>query len=211
MRVLILTAALTVIGGGSSFAASFDCGKASTPVEKAICSDERLSNLDSELGRAYKAALQNSTAPADLKTEQKNWIAQRNRCTDMTCLASAYQARLASLSAPQQSSTAGSTVSGIYKATGGELLVAQQTTNVIRFSLSAVYKMNTGDIEGLAALTGNHAVFISKDENDFGKCEIEFLFTANAVKVNQEGTCGMGLNVTGTGTYKRQSKAVPTF
>lgn len=211
MRVLILTAALTVIGGGSSFAASFDCGKASTLVEKAICSDERLSNLDNELGRAYKTALQNSTAPADLKTEQKNWIAQRNRCTDMTCLASAYQTRLAALSAPQQAVPAGATVSGTYKAPGGELLVAQESVSTIKFSLSAIYKMNTGEVEGVAILNGNHAVFASNDEGDYGGCKIDFTFTEGAVKVKQDGICGMGFNVNGTGNYKRQSKAAPTF
>ncbi|WP_109451763.1 lysozyme inhibitor LprI family protein [Azospirillum sp. TSH64] len=211
MRVLILTAALTAIGGGSSFAASFDCGKAGTPVEKAVCSDERLSNLDSELGRAYKAALQNSTAPADLKTEQKNWIAQRNRCTDVTCLASAYQTRLAALSAPQHATPAAATVSGTYKAAGGELLVAQESVSTIKFSLSAMYKMNTGEVEGVAILNGNHAIFASNDESDYGDCKIEFTFTESAVNVRQDGICGMGFNVNGTGNYKRQSKAAPTF
>ena len=211
MRVLILAAALSVIGGGSSFAASFDCGKASTPVEKTICSDERLSNLDSDLGRAYKAALQNSANPANLKAEQKNWVAQRNRCTDMTCLASAYQARLVALNAPQQASTSGATVSGTYKATGGELLVAQQSASIIRFNLSAIYKMNTGDIEGVANINGNHAVFLSNDESDYGICRVEFIFKDRAVKINKKGTVWVGLNVTGTGNYKRQSKAVPSF
>jgi uncharacterized protein len=200
-----------MIAGGSSYAASFDCGKASTPVEKAICSDEQLSNLDSELGRAYKAAFQNSATPADLKTEQKNWVAQRNRCADTACLTSAYRARLAALNAPQHSSIAGATVSGTYKAASGELLVAQQSASAIKFSLSAIYKMNTGEVEGIATLNGDHAVFVSNSESEYSECKIDFTFTEGAVKVKQDGICGMGFNVTGTGHYKRQSKAAPTF
>jgi uncharacterized protein len=37
-------------------AASFDCGKASTPVEKSICANTKLSELDSQLMQSYKKA-----------------------------------------------------------------------------------------------------------------------------------------------------------
>jgi len=51
-------------------AASFDCKKASTKIEKKICSDANLSHLDSKLAQTYK----------DLKTEIKhNQISQYNR------------------------------------------------------------------------------------------------------------------------------------
>ena len=35
-------------------AASFDCGKAATKVEKMICGDEELSKLDDKLGKVYQ-------------------------------------------------------------------------------------------------------------------------------------------------------------
>lgn len=40
-----------------SYAASFDCNKASTFIEKAICSESELSKLDDLLGKSYKKAL----------------------------------------------------------------------------------------------------------------------------------------------------------
>lgn len=39
------------------FAASFDCTKAKSPVEKAICSDAELGKLDEDLSKVYKDAL----------------------------------------------------------------------------------------------------------------------------------------------------------
>ncbi|WP_109110668.1 lysozyme inhibitor LprI family protein [Azospirillum sp. TSO35-2] len=211
MRFLILAAALSVVGGGSGFAASFDCGKASTPVEKAICADQRLSDLDSELGRAYKAALQSNAAPADLKAEQKSWVVQRNRCTDTACLASAYQARLAALSAPPQSSTAGVAVMGTYQTKGGELLVAQPSADAIKFRLNATYRMNTGEVEGMAVLSNNQAIFAPPGGSEYDDCRITLTFLGETAKVNQEGSCGMGLNVSGSGSYKRSSKTTPVF
>ena len=40
----------------SVFAASFDCNKAASFIEKAICGNERISNLDDELAVNFKAA-----------------------------------------------------------------------------------------------------------------------------------------------------------
>ena len=57
-----------------AWAATFDCDKASTFVEKVICSDLRLTNLDDQLARLYKDALAASSNSAALKTEQKAWL-----------------------------------------------------------------------------------------------------------------------------------------
>lgn len=45
-----------LVASPSLLAASFDCAKAGTPVEKMICADERISKLDSDLSDAYKGA-----------------------------------------------------------------------------------------------------------------------------------------------------------
>ena len=57
-----------------AWAATFDCNKLSTFVEKAICSDSRLTSMDDQLGRLYKDALAASSNSAALKTEQKAWL-----------------------------------------------------------------------------------------------------------------------------------------
>jgi len=77
---------------------SFDCAKAATPVERAICGDPKLAELDVEVANAYNAALSKLPNKQDARTEQGMWIRQvRNACTSVQCLADAYQRRLAQL------------------------------------------------------------------------------------------------------------------
>ncbi len=84
---------------GQVQAASFDCGKAGTKVERLICADAQLSKLDDQLAAAYADALK-STDPASLKAEQKTWLKGRNTCMDAGCIKRAYESRLQTLSVP---------------------------------------------------------------------------------------------------------------
>ncbi|WP_369930913.1 lysozyme inhibitor LprI family protein [Xanthomonas sp. NCPPB 2632] len=60
-------------------AAGFDCAKAGTPVEKAICASPKVSALDGELGQAFRAALSAHPGMADaLKLDQRHWLAERD-------------------------------------------------------------------------------------------------------------------------------------
>ncbi len=82
-------------------AASFDCTKARSHVEKIICSDAEISSLDSKLGRIYKSVLE-SIPPEDIgafKNDGKIWIKKRNRCKDGACLVEQYTARISYLQA----------------------------------------------------------------------------------------------------------------
>jgi uncharacterized protein YecT (DUF1311 family) len=83
----------------NSHGASFDCRKAVAHVEKTICSDYQLSNLDSLLANTYKKALANAVDPGELKAEQHAWLTTRDKCLDAACLAQAYNARLTKLGA----------------------------------------------------------------------------------------------------------------
>lgn len=56
---------------------SFDCSKASTPVEKAICRSVELSQLDKELTSLYKKAL--NAKGDEVKITQKKWISDRDK------------------------------------------------------------------------------------------------------------------------------------
>ena len=78
----------------SAQAASFDCDKANTNVEKIICSDPELSKLDDELSAAYKDALQDKSKAEAVRQSQKKWIKQRNKCTGVRCTKSVYESRL---------------------------------------------------------------------------------------------------------------------
>lgn len=79
-------------------AASFDCMKAATNIEKLICSDSTLSKLDEDLSSAYKAAFKNHLQSESIKQKQKQWIRDRNACLDNSCLQTQYKARIAQLS-----------------------------------------------------------------------------------------------------------------
>jgi len=101
---------LLAIFAWSSFghAAGFDCSKASIPVEKSICSDSRLSELDDLLIKAYKKAMANATASEMdvLKSQQRAWLANvRNKCQDSVCLVQVYNERLTSLNSATASDT----------------------------------------------------------------------------------------------------------
>lgn len=76
----------------SLLSASFDCTRASSPTERAICSDATLSDFDGRMAVAYKQLL--SRDPLALP-EQREWMKQRNQCGgDIGCLTSSYQGRL---------------------------------------------------------------------------------------------------------------------
>ena len=64
-------------------AAAFDCAKAGTAVEKAICQDPAAKRLDDELGTAY-GQLRGTLAEPEQKMlamSQKRWIARREFCS----------------------------------------------------------------------------------------------------------------------------------
>ncbi|MDH5669755.1 MAG: hypothetical protein OEY86_17280 [Nitrospira sp.] len=77
-------------------AASFDCTKATSPVEKLICADTELSNLDKNLAITYRAARRAGLSDSQ-RVEQQTWIRQRNSCDSMECVKQLYEARIAEL------------------------------------------------------------------------------------------------------------------
>lgn len=81
--------------------ASFDCAKAGTPTEKAICSDIPLARLDRSLADSYAQALSWASDDAEktkIRDAQRTWIGERNACGgDIGCLTSAYDARIKAL------------------------------------------------------------------------------------------------------------------
>ena len=85
-------------------AASFDCAKASTLIENAICASPELSRKDEALGRLYQSALKQNPA---VRTEQVNWLRDRNRCIDERCLNSAYDRRIDELRVLSSANTSG--------------------------------------------------------------------------------------------------------
>jgi hypothetical protein len=97
-------------------------------------------------------------------------------------------------------------VTGTYEMKNGEVLV-QQMDGRMKFSLNATYQTNVGEVSGEVPLTGGAANYVDKELD----CALSFKFAPGKLVVKQDGDCGMGLNVSGSGTYKRVSTAVPEF
>ncbi len=84
-----------------TFAAGFDCTKATSTVEKLICSDDKLSKADEQLSAVYSEALHSAASAAAFKKEEINWIrTERDRCRTRECLAAVYKKRIDVLSGP---------------------------------------------------------------------------------------------------------------
>lgn len=81
----------------SAKAASFDCTKSKTRVEKMICVNADLSKLDEDLTAAYTNALKVDGAAVLIRQEQKQWMKERNACVDVACVKNAYLTRQALL------------------------------------------------------------------------------------------------------------------
>ena len=96
IQSLGLALLLSVGVGSVGHAASFDCSKATTETEIAICNDPELSVLDERMSKAYLKgrALGNLTR---IKEDQLTWIEVRNRCTNELCIKTSYLGRLKEL------------------------------------------------------------------------------------------------------------------
>lgn len=76
-----------------SHSASFNCDKATSKMESLICADVDLSNQDSTLGQLYHQL----NASNKLRSTQRQWLRDRQKCTDTQCLRSHYQRRISEL------------------------------------------------------------------------------------------------------------------
>jgi uncharacterized protein len=91
---------ILLVVAGSVSAASFDCQKASTWVEKEICSTDLLSRLDDAMNKNYQGSLGTNIgkeALQDLRVTQRKWIKERNGCTTAACIEEKYRARIDAL------------------------------------------------------------------------------------------------------------------
>lgn len=75
-------------------AASFDCAKAASKVEKMICNHDVLSDLDEQLSITYKAAVESSLDRNAFREAQLIWLKERNGCEAAACLENMYRSRI---------------------------------------------------------------------------------------------------------------------
>jgi uncharacterized protein len=95
----ILGAFFLLLTAGNIHAASFDCGKATSEVEKLICGDPSLSKSDDDLAALYAKTLKEAADPVLVKKQQREWLRSvRDQCIDASWLREAYATRIRQLS-----------------------------------------------------------------------------------------------------------------
>lgn len=75
---------------------SFDCARAETPGETAVCADSGLAALDVNMTTQYRRALTTASATQTrlLQTTRDRFLAYRDRCANRQCIANAYLGRM---------------------------------------------------------------------------------------------------------------------
>jgi len=81
---------------GSPGRPSFDCARAATPGESAVCSDSRLAALDLNMANQYRRALTSATPVQRqlLENTRERFLAYRDHCPTSQCMADAYVGRM---------------------------------------------------------------------------------------------------------------------
>lgn len=99
LAVMLATAATT-----GAHAASFDCAKAATPTEHAICDNPQLSKLDDQTSGLYYTLISNGSLSAkkvsQVKAAQAKFLTTRDACgAGYDCLIDAYTSQIMYLKA----------------------------------------------------------------------------------------------------------------
>lgn len=208
----------------SALAASFDCAKARSRQEKLICSTPELSKADDAMAAKYvearsAAAKLSAEEASQLKENQSAWILNGIQgCTpDVPCLSKSYQERIAFLDFYRQQTQKSMTVSGAYAGPTWNLEIREIGDSKAIFSMvgytvrnqgTPQETANTGDITDEGVLQGNTVKFDKKVAVD-EPCKLQISLSTTKAIVQQEGTCGFGMNVWATGVYFKTSNAVP--
>jgi len=130
------------MGSGEAASPSFDCAKAATATEHAICASDLLSTLDREMADAYRAARAGVGAGAkqQIREEQISWIGQRNACGgDAGCLEARMRQRIATLRGETPAHASTGNLTGLYCARGGDdMIFVEDFGNAIEFSFLSI-------------------------------------------------------------------------
>ncbi len=188
MRRMALAVLLSV-SVAPAHGASFDCKKAASAMEKAICGDPELSRLDEALVSAYKAALKDKAHAAFIRQTQRGWLSGTQGCADsVACMKERYRLRIATLRAGIVTSPAGKLVdtrishtatllmNGKVLIAGGEGPQAEDDTSPGALMSAELYDPATnrfsatgslvnGRSEHLAALMPNGQVMVTGGES----------------------------------------------
>lgn len=194
-------------------AASFDCIKASSRVDKMICANEELSSADEKLARVYRAAYRKAPDRKALNAAQRSWVRKRNSAAGPDELKDLYKSRIDELKkgAADSNQSAwredGRNSRKAYFSTDGELEINDLGYGKAAFRLLVInHQGHIGELQGIMTVSNGAAKYVAEE------CELNFTFGTDRVTVKQnfdKGTCGAGTNVALEGVYKRSGRRGP--
>lgn len=204
-------AALAPLAG----AASFDCAKARSPMEKLICTDAPLSALDERLNTAFKDAVTRSKARPQLVQWQREWLKsyEVTQCKDARCLGQEFTGRIALLQSVAPATGLTARWNGTYaRYLQGKPDTDTATLSVVGLQEGKVYlagdavwqgpnaangQVNVGEIRGVATLRNGLLAY------DGDGCTATLALQRGGLAVKEDDGCG-GMHVTFMGEYRRK-------
>lgn len=127
---LILLSLLTFSGTSQAIV----CPAAQSDVEKKICSSEPLMQLDTALNKWFYQVEKSQINPEQLHEDEKNWLQQRDRCTDESCLIASYKFRLSQLRDIERYSDARTVASTLDQVSTTQVMPYVSEENPVSFS-----------------------------------------------------------------------------
>ncbi|EON13217.1 Lipoprotein LprI [Pandoraea communis] len=204
--VLSMSVVASLLEPLASHAASFDCTKAASATEKAICADAKLSKLDSDLAVVWKSVSRASGTPS-LMASQRQWLKRRDTCgADVACLSARYNERLAALAGNPDTSVNRWAqtwhLDSHYPGVGGTLTFTGQLPR-LHFEIAGYNGGHAGGYDGDVVVQGEGASYQANG------CGLNFKRSSDHVVVTQEGdpmACGQAMGVDYSGTYITTSR-----
>jgi len=169
MRKLVSLAGLLAFGAGAPALAqggpSFDCAKASTAIERAVCKTPELAKEDRKMAVVYSALIAKLNGPAKdhLAKDQAGWVASRNRaCTAaadaiVDCLKVRYATRIGNLEA---------FADGPYPFISEHAIYKSGKIGKITYSIDARYPQFDGTTTNFTAVNRIFAADAKKSDED---------------------------------------------
>lgn len=202
--VAVLIGLLLAAMATPATAASFDCAKARTKVEKLICKDPQLSRQDEDLAKAYGEALKlwDGQIAAYVKMNQRGWVGSRALeppgmsgggilCTDdetaLPCLRTVHADRIAVLKNP------GFRLSGVYVRGQDFLRIKAMPTGLdFAYQLADANTSQgfTDETQPVKVATGQVVMSFPLTGTGPDACRLDAAFTADTVVLTQKGPCG---------------------
>jgi uncharacterized protein len=167
-RTVLVTAVVLVSANASAASGqSFDCAKATSAVEKMICSDTELKALDTRMAQLYAQALKVVPAAEEpgLRSEQRDWITTRDACATASeprrnCVSYAYTQRNSRLDG-LRTSTAAAASEGPLTLTPGQAPATYKGTVVGRGDVTYTVPGRKGQTLGVDLQTTSTSLYFN--------------------------------------------------